>query len=264
MGNNVYQWVTDYFIEELEKALKTGSRLPWQMPWAGGGRPKNWATEKEYQGVNLFLLRGSSEWVTFKQAQKAGGKINKGAKKDEDGEIEKIPMLKYFKVFKIEDTTLTPKTTTRELPAEPIKDLEKISSNYLTREGIPLNKGTEAFYSPSNDAVTVPPIEKFYTQAGYYGTLFHELGHSTGSEKRLKRNLTGGFKSKSYAREELVAEMTAGMILADYGIFDEEKENSAAYIQSWIKALKNDVAAVVWAGSRAEKAAKFIKQGIGG
>ena len=119
-----------------------------------------------------------------------------------------------------------------------------------------------AYYSPSKDCVIVPMLTQYAIAEEYYSTTFHELTHSTLHETRLNRKSEqklAAFGSEDYSREELVAEMGSAMLCATAKI-DSEKafKNSVAYIQSWLKALKNDKKMIVWAAARAEKAAKYI------
>jgi antirestriction protein ArdC len=117
-----------------------------------------------------------------------------------------------------------------------------------------------AWYKPSTDLVGIPDRERFGKVEAYYSTLYHELAHSTGHKSRLAREeVMGGsfFGSEDYSREELVAEFAAAFLCNHAGI-DSTREQSAAYLGSWLKALKNDVRMAVWAAGRAQKAADFI------
>ena len=117
--------------------------------------------------------------------------------------------------------------------------------------------GDRAYYVPSADYIQVPPQPAFFEQINYYRTCFHELGHWTGHEKRLARDLSGGFGSKLYAREELVAEMTSAFICAALGIVPTVRH--ADYIGSWLEVLREDSRAIFRAASQASKAANFIR-----
>ena len=96
----------------------------------------------------------------------------------------------------------------------------------------------------------------------FYGTLFHELIHATGHESRLNRKTlieNDGFGGKVYSEEELVAEMGAAFLATEADIVRDDHEQSAAYLQSWIKALKeNHRRWIVRAANQAGKAADFI------
>lgn len=118
-----------------------------------------------------------------------------------------------------------------------------------------------AWYRPSTDTVGMPARGLFNSSEQYYNTLFHELTHSTGHPSRIGREgieKLNTFGSERYSREELVAEMGAAMLCGLTGLAPHTLENSAAYLQSWLRALKADSRMVVAAASAAQKAADFI------
>lgn len=109
--------------------------------------------------------------------------------------------------------------------------------------------------------MVVPSLTKSVSAEGYYNTLFHELAHSTGHTSRLNRKELmehDGFGKSNYAKEELTAEMTAAYLCAVTGIGQPTIANSAAYIENWLKALKNDKSLIIMAASQAQKAADYI------
>jgi len=123
------------------------------------------------------------------------------------------------------------------------------------------HSGNRAFYSPSLDYIQLPNKTSFNNEAGYYGTLFHELAHATGHANRLGRKSIlepSYFGSHEYSKEELVAEMAAAFICGHACIENMTIENSAAYINGWLKALKNDKTLLVHAAGQAQKAADYI------
>jgi antirestriction protein ArdC len=109
----------------------------------------------------------------------------------------------------------------------------------------------------------MPDMKRFNSTEGYYSTLFHELIHWTGSEKRLdrfKKDESTLFGSESYSKEELVAELGAAFISAEIGIDNSDTlKNTAAYIQNWIKRLKSDATLIFSAASKAKKAISWMK-----
>lgn len=109
---------------------------------------------------------------------------------------------------------------------------------------------------PGSDTIQVPPQPAFLQQIDYYRTCFHELGHWTGHPTRLARDLSGSFGSKIYAREELVAEITAAFVCSSLGI--EPTVRHADYIGSWLKVLREDNRAIFRAASHASKAADIL------
>lgn len=281
MSIDVYQMVTDRIIAMLEQG-----DIPWDRPWAGAGR---WAIKrasgKPYSLLNQMLLGNPGEYLGFNECKNLGGKIKKGAKakivvfwkmldkpEEKDGKVtvRQIPYLKYMNVFHIDDCEgIEPKhyeDTLRDF--NPIDKAEQIIGGYVTRSGIALEhiKQGRAYYSPEQDKVVLPIKEQFTSEAGYYGTAFHELTHSTGHKSRLDRIAAGSFSfgDASYSKEELVAEIGSASILNMLGIeTDASVRNNAAYIQSWIKSLRNDKKLIVSAAGKAAKAVKLIMPGEG-
>ncbi|MBD2769416.1 DUF1738 domain-containing protein [Hymenobacter sp. BT664] len=272
---DVYQIVTDRIVAALE-----GGIIPWRKPWnAVYGLPRNYATGAAYSGINAFLLHFSGAlpfFLTFKQALALGGNVRKGAKghpvvyynvsvreNEQTGKEEKLPFLKYYTVFSVEDIEnidfVLPEVERHA--HTPIAAAEAIVSGWDGRPVIE-HLHQRAYYSPSLDMVNMPERATFTTAEGYYATLFHELTHSTGHASRLNRpDLTAGEgkQSASYAREELTAEMGASFLCAAAGLdTDQTEENAVAYIQTWLERLKNDKRLVLQAASKAQRAAKFI------
>ena len=217
-----------------------------------------------------------------------GGKVRKGAKAGmvvffkslliEDKEnidpetgkakTKTVPYLQYYNVFHLDDVEgIDTKIVPGEAPeVEPIEAAEKVITDYLRREGHlrfqndkPSNR---AYYSPTLDEVVVPMLSQYEIPEEYYSTTFHELTHSTLKADRCDRvaeNANAHFGNEVYSREELVAEIGSAMICNRVGIEVEKAfRNSVAYIKGWLRALKDDPKMIVWAASRAEKAARFI------
>jgi antirestriction protein ArdC len=275
--------VTTYDIvtEKITKRLEQGD-IPWKKPWKPQ-LPRNLITNKPYQGINLLLL-GSEDyanpyWLTFKQAQEKRGHVKKGEKGSlitfwkvtekelEEKEGEKIQgkelqfLLRYYTVFNLEQCEGIESPPLGE-PINPIQKCEEIVSGYKTIPDIRINTRDKAFYAPKGDFISLQPTHTFKSASGYYATLFHEMTHSTGHEKRLKRFNSQDFHSpfgcEDYSKEELIAELGSAYLCAEAGIDNSELENSAAYIQSWLKALKNDKRLIISAGSHAARAARYI------
>ena len=276
MSAKVYEIVTDRIIEELEKGV-----IPWRKPWTGGrGGAYNRISRKPYSLINQMLLQHSGEYATFKQWQSLGGKVRKGEKSEivtfwkmietepvkADGTTEKkmIPMLSYYPVFHVSQIEGVEPLEKPFEDVEPIEAADKIIVDYVSREGLTFVETVtdEAYYSPSRDMVQVPCKEQYGAIAEYYSTTFHELTHSTGHAKRLNRLTTGikaAFGGEEYSKEELTAEIGAASLLNHLGIETPDSfRNSAAYIQSWLKALRGDARMIVTAASRAEKAVAYI------
>ena len=276
MKKDIYEMVTDRIIEQLEKGY-----IPWQKPWTGvHDGAYNRISNKPYSLLNQMLLSKTGEYASFKQWTELGGHIRKGEKaeivtfwkiqqieeENEDGEkiIKQLPLLRYYNVFHISQVEgVEPKSIDlNEL--QPIEEAERIKTKYMQREHIKiLEKVTDkAFYSPSLDYIQVPCKEQYQNIEEFYSTLFHEMTHSTGHKVRLDREDVKDcvyFGSENYSKEELCAELGSAFIINKLGIESSKSfNNSTAYIQSWLRVLKNDKKFIISASSRAEKAVKYI------
>jgi antirestriction protein ArdC len=117
--------------------------------------------------------------------------------------------------------------------------------------------GNKACYIPSKDEVNMPPVNFFDSVDEFYSTLFHELSHSVLHETRMNRKIDTVFGSKLYTEQELEAEFASAFLCNESGI-DNTLENSAAYIQSWMKSFKDNPAMIITAASKAQKTADYI------
>ncbi|XEC97036.1 ArdC family protein [Paenibacillus tarimensis] len=266
--SKVYDIVTDRIISELEKGV-----VPWRKPWIGGGAV-NWKTQKPYRGINTMLLE-PGEYATFKQVTEAGGKVKKGEKgnmvvfwkwleveNEESGETEKVPYLRYYTVFNIETQCEGLKSKRKEMTFDhdPIEEGEKIVKGYMNSPETRFQSG-KAYYAPSMDYIGMPPLKDFLDPHSFYSVFFHEMVHSTGHKSRLNRSgitQVAAFGSETYSKEELVAELGAAMLCGVAGIDNHTIEQSASYIQSWLRALKDDKKLIVHAAAQAQKAADYI------
>jgi antirestriction protein ArdC len=270
--NKVHEIVTEKILNALGNGI-----IPWRKPWQSK-LPCNFESKRTYSGINLFLLALSPfacpYWLTLKQISKMGGKLIKGERstlvvfwkledrKDKDGVERKIPFLRYYKVFNLEQTTGIDIPKEEAIDFNPIEECESLTKSYLDREAIPLvNRESQAYYSPVTDVINMPRRETFINVPSYYATLFHEIAHSTGHKRRLDRLEKTGFGSGPYAKEELVAELTSAFFCADFGIDNSVFDNSVAYIQAWMKRLKEDPALIIESSSKARKAYQFITEG---
>ena len=277
MANKVYDIVTDRVLSLLERGV-----VPWKKPWAGGDPPQNLVSKKPYRGINPFLLAcagfSSPYWVSYKQAQKLGGNVRKGEKstpvifwkrwatekKDpETGERQSvtIPLLRYYSVFNSDQCDgVTVPTDPDAHDWEPIQRCEQVVADMPKRPTIDHGE-PRAWYRPAADTVNMPRRDLFVGAAEYHSTLFHELTHATGHRSRLNRSgieKIAAFGSADYSREELVAEMGAAFLCGHCGIEQATVENSAAYINGWLRKLRDDHKLVVVAAAQAQRAADFM------
>jgi antirestriction protein ArdC len=186
-------------------------------------------------------------------------------KRESDSEeVETYPILRYHEVYNLEQCYLPRRNWLR--PRTGPEPFQGIAVCEQVVEGMPRRPevqhgGNRAFYDPRRDVVGMPNKEAFRDSESYYGTLFHELVHSTGHSTRLNRGFASSplsFDLKSYSREELVAEMGAAFLCAECGIDNRTIEPSASYIAGWLEQLGNDKRLVVQAGTAAQRAADFI------
>lgn len=292
---NVYEIISDRIIDELEKGIIPWHR-PWVCVGKGYGKAVSHTNGRPYSLLNQLLLGRPGEYITWNQCKKEGGSVKKGAKArmvcfwkmlpvdktdangapiidEKTGKTAQkvIPYLKYYNVFHIEDcdgiTAKYANVTAPQVPAT-VADIdakaEQVLRDYIAREGITLKEeeSDEAYYSPAQDLIHLPIRKQFENTAEYYSTAFHESVHSTGHKSRLDRLTTGkaaAFGGQDYSKEELVAELGAASICHALGLETGSSfKNSVAYIQSWLKALRNDKRMIVTAASKAEKAVALI------
>lgn len=286
---DLYQVITDKITAMLSEGI-----IPWKRPWTGVLQGAvSYTSRRPYSLLNQILLGEPGEYITFKECEKLGGKVKKGAKsqmvvfwkwllaekKDangnvvlgEDGEPEtkKIPILRYYNVFNIKDCEGIEPHENRSFINDPLAEGEKVISAYVEREkGFTFENdkpSNRAFYRPSTDTVVVPMLCQYKSANEYYSTAFHEITHSTMKPSRCNReteNKMAAFGSEDYSKEELVAELGSAFLMAHCGIDTAgTTRNSAGYIQGWLSALRNDKKMIVTAAGKAEYAAKYILTG---
>jgi len=282
---DVYTRVTNRIIEELEQGVR-----PWFKPWnaelAAGRitRPLRHNGEA-YKGINILMLWASAElqgfdcpfWLTFQQAKELGGFVKKGEhgspvvyastfkKKDEGKNGEEvdaeIPFLKQYTVFNASQCEELPEkyyavAEPREATPERIERADTFFAN--TKADVRTG-GNRAFYAIDSDYVRMPPFETFRDAESHAATLAHELTHWTRHGSRLNREFgRKRWGDEGYAMEELVAELGSAFLCADLCITPEVREDHAAYIDNWLKVLKEDKRAVFSAASHASKAVDFL------
>ncbi|HGB6267623.1 TPA: zincin-like metallopeptidase domain-containing protein [Salmonella enterica subsp. enterica serovar Java] len=275
-------------IEQLEQGT-----APWQKPWQPGELrlPYNPTTGKEYRGMNSLWLhmQGHSDprWMTYNQAAAEGAQVRKGSKGTH------IVYWKFSEERKATDEQGRPvidpdtgkqKTVTVQLerprsfmavvfngsqidglpplearPTGPEPERHARAEAILANSGAVIRHepGDRAFYRPSTDSITLPERNQFPTADNYYATALHELGHWTGHPSRLDRDLAHPFGSEGYAREELRAEI-ASLMLGERLEIGHDPGQHAAYVGSWVKALKEDPKEIFRAASDAERISGYV------
>jgi len=293
---NIYEKINQQVIAGLKKSGMAWFK-PWKSGQAN--MPMNYATTNYYRGMNIFMLNAvmmntgwkHNQWMTYKQAQDKGGQVKTGEKstmvyffkigfKDNDtgnfyptrddipagANIRETFALRYYNVFNIAQTEgLEPIVVEAEdnPDNEPIEVAEKLTKGYLTREKIKFTQdGSGAYYRPSEDQINMPPLDTFCDSDSYYKVLYHEMAHSTGHESRLKRATLMEFTKwgdETYAREELVAEISAMYLVGLQGLEPHDSVmNSQAYIKGWCKQLEDKPRECVTAMQQATKVVDFI------
>lgn len=274
---SLYQTITDRIVEYLKQGV-----IPWRKSWSNLGPPMNAISKHPYSGINLWLLMGlnyeSNLYLTYDQVQKVGGTVNRGEKghlvtfwmlwdrgqkEGEQEASEKIPFLRYYKVFNIDQCSGIP-VSIRESHYSwdilPVAVCEGIVQSMPNRPEIRFDK-PRPFYHRKEDYINMPPMKRFRHSDAYYSVLFHEMVHSTGHQSRLARRTvtnTSGFGSEPYSFEELIAELGSCYLCSHAGIGQNKLSNSAAYIQGWLKQLQNNYTYIVLASSQAQRAVNYI------
>jgi antirestriction protein ArdC len=277
---DLYTEVSARIVAELERGA-----APWVKPWsatAGQNVPQNAVTNRPYSGCNVILLwlarnRGwpTPRFLTFKQAIEAGGNVRKGEHgtkvyfvkqlqvkngEGEEAETRLVPMLREYTVFNVDQCENLPDSVRAGKPMRVRNPdtRDALAEEFLRATGADIREGHgEAFFVPSHDFISMPAFEAFKGADHFYNVTFHELTHWTGHKSRLDRDLKNRFGSRDYAAEELVAELGAAFLCAEFG-FDGDVRN-AGYIASWIELLKADKRAFFTACSKASKAADYLR-----
>ena len=273
-SNRVYEIITEKVIASLEKGV-----VPWSKPWKGASLPMNFKTGYKYKGVNLLLLALSGfsvpYFLTFNQVKELGGTVKKGAEatlvifwswkektKIVDGkeETETYPVLQYYHVFNITQTDgIEYESRFDQMDNfNPLAICDEVVLKYKDCPTIE-HKEQRAYYFNEKDLINMPSKKSFNSEEDYYKTLFHEMIHSTGHKNRLNRDMPAVLNNHSeYSKEEVIAELGASFLCGHTHIGANLIENSASYIEFWLKQLKEDKKFVFAVSSQAQKAVEHI------
>lgn len=295
---DLYQEVTDKIIAALEQGtapwLKPWENLSFNggMPknavsgryYSGVNIILLWLSAAEH-GYN------QCKWITAKAAIEAGGHVRKGEKAtaivsyrpfvrekldkdgnpelDENGEVvmEQLASIKKHNLFNIEQCEGLPVEwfdSVTEKPINPDNQYEIFKEIKLMLKGMDLKvqvkPSNQAYYHPTYDHIVMPEMKQFDSPQSFHSVLLHEMTHATGHQKRLAREgIVSGkarFGNKVYAFEELVAEMGCAFLCSHLGFADVPQ--NAAYIDSWIKVLKEDKRAIFRASGKAREACQYM------
>lgn len=278
---DTFQKVTDQIVKAIEEGA--GSyRMPWRTSGGFPSSPINAVTKRPYRGINILVLWATAQakgykagtWATYKQWQELGAQVRKGEKStnvvfwkffDQEQESEsseehtsrRIPMARDYWVFNSDQVDGYRKP--EEIPFSKEERVEQAEEFFRTL-GVQIKSGGNgAYYSHVDDAVFMPPFDAFKEALFYYSVLSHETTHWTGAPHRLNRDMAHRFGTEGYAVEELVAELGAAFLCAEFGLPSDPRKDHAPYISSWLKALKNDKRAIFTAAAKAQEAVDWMK-----
>ena len=275
---NNFELITKIILEKLEQGV-----IPWQRPFQGYHVPNaNFRTKKPYRGINALITScmgyKSPYWLTYKQVKDLGGTLKDAKGKgvpivfgktvqyeDSDGNVKQSNVFKRSYVFNMEhvegiDCPYLTEGIFETIDFNPIEACEEALVQMNDKiPGIEHFEQYRAYYSPSEDVIRLSHKENFISEEEYYGTLFHEIIHSTGHKDRLKRDMTGGKASKQYAMEELIAEIGSSFLCGMTGIMTKTIDNSATYIKGWMERISDDNQLIISASSKAQKAVDYLK-----
>jgi antirestriction protein ArdC len=281
MRRDLYAEVWARIIAELERGA-----APWVKPWSaspGLNTPCNAVTNRPYSGCNVVLLwmaqaagYRTSRFLTFKQALELGGNVRKGEhgtkvyfvkqlqvrdkSSDDEATTRLVPMLREYTVFNVDQCDELPARVMTDGNPKPRNPDQRDATidEFLTCSGADIREGFgEAYYRPGADYVSLLAFTAFKSAAHFYATAFHELGHWTGHKSRLNRDLRHRFGERVYAAEELVAELCAAFLCAEFSIDGDIRH--AGYIETWIGLLRADARAFFTACSKAQAAADYLR-----
>lgn len=290
------QRANERITETIIKQLEANSAPIWSMPWrtmaktfgqgTDGPFPANHVSGKSYSGVNILLLWSArkeqgfsrNRWMTFKQAKAKGGSVRKGErgtsicfastyKKESDrldaqGQpmLEDRNFLKTYTVFNLDQIDGLDESAPPETTSNPLR-MEDFDAMIDTLKVKLVHGGNRACYMHEPvDMIKMPFFAQFKGPDLYYAVLGHELTHWTGAKCRLDRTKGKRFGDKNYAFEELIAELGATFLCAEYGI--DHTSQATTYLASWLKGMKDHPQMIISAASQASKAVNFIRDEV--
>ncbi|MEM8759461.1 MAG: ArdC-like ssDNA-binding domain-containing protein [Pseudomonadota bacterium] len=289
------QEITDQIVARLEE----GGELPWRQPWktTKAGLPLR-HEGTAYRGINVFLLAlsamvhgyGSPYWLTYRQATELGGQVQKGERattvvyygtarerrgedagqhpSDADGDERHYRFLKSFAVFNACQIDGLPELYRPDPAAldggargpEARDPLFALAEAMTAGLGVGYAEGGErACYSPGEDRISMPAIERFESVETYLATRFHEHAHATEVPARLGIDYGAKiFGNEAYAKGELYAELTSALLGAHLGFAPDHVDDHAAYVQSWLKVLRGDKRFILRAAADAQRGVDYL------
>lgn len=276
MSLSIKETINAIVLDQLEKGVvsRRQTRNSIQVSWSTG---------KPYGGINQLVLQiqkmkyqfGTNRRLTFRAINQLWASVKKWEKaspavyfkmldvQDKDsGKKKAIPMLRLYRLFNLDQTTLNP-STTNDLEIVTAHTAEQIRDSFQDKPVI--YQHPQPHYNPVEDKIWIPHKNDFNSEASYRATLFHEGIHSTGSEKRIGRkevmDRTVKFGDCDYSKEELVAELWAAYLSAFAWIQSHTIENSTAYIKGWMMKIKDDPDLLMRASADGWKGCEYVLHG---
>ncbi|ROT12081.1 DUF1738 domain-containing protein [Muribaculaceae bacterium Isolate-105 (HZI)] len=278
VGGRNYSGSNSFFLQ-LQTAAK-GYQLPVYL------------TFNQAHNLKAHVLKGEKSFpvvywdmmVKDKDGKKVSSDEYKAMTKEERKNLDVIPFIKAFPVYNVDQTNLREvqpervQTLIDKFKVPELRDTQGMYAHQALDRMIqeqswlcPIQadkRENGAYYSPSRDIVVLPmkaqfntgnsPDEIYRDGMEFYSTMLHEMTHSTMTPERLNREMGGKFGDPKYAKEELVAELTAAMISHSMGFDSKITDNSAAYLDSWISVLKKEPKFIVSIMADVNKASDLI------
>jgi antirestriction protein ArdC len=271
MQDAIYQKINDMILAMLQNG-----EIPWKKNWSISVKsPHNASTKHQFRGSNFWLTVASRfrhpGWLTFEQCKKLGGYVQKGEKstpivfagyqtKEEDGQTRNWFTFRVYPEFNVEQCANLPESI-RKLEFEKInftlESAENLIAEMPNKPVIKFDTRT-ASYNPATDEIHMPPISDFNSAEEFYSTLFHELAHSVDLKRLDKPSVyEEHLQGEAYSKGELIAELTSAKLCSMVGI-NNTLENSASYINCWLKKLQHNTKFFYEAASRADKVVEYV------
>lgn len=279
--NDLYDTVTRRIVAALEAGTP-----PWIQPWSADPAdpyPTNLVSGRAYRGINVLLLNLQAgacgypvnRWMTYRQARAIGAQVRKGEtgtqviffklrelpaegeQADPQAPGRVIPLIRSFTVFNAAQIDGLPVEALPDRAARPAWTPWEAAELLIDASGAAIGYGgSKAFYAPGQDRIQMPARSAFTEADAFYATALHELTHWTGHSIRCNRPLLARQSIEAYAFEELVAEMGAAFLCAHCGL--PGRLEHASYIESWLRALRQDKRLIFTAAARAQAAADYV------
>ena len=284
--HDIYASVTG----QIAAAIEAGAGQ-WRMPWHHSGAPvmrPTSAAGRRYSGINRLVLWATAEargfasgtWATYNQWKDLRAQVRKGElgthvvlwkkvdRADDsssgagEGEGEDRRPHFYARSFVVFNRTQVDGAPEEEAGEElPMEERVAAALGFFANLGIPVEYGLhDAHYRPDLDKIFMPERRAFESDVDLVSTLAHEITHATGAAHRLDRDTLRDYHKERAirAREELVADIGSAFLLADLGLAHKPRPDHAAYVASWLRALKDDPRAIFTAAAKAQAASDWM------